>query len=272
MSSTGGDTPDGPGPAGWYPDPRHPGRRRYWDGDRWSELSASTGSTASRGPTATAEPDADLGPNAGRAGPGGRCTTPDASVGPDGLRRGPLRWAVLALAVSVALLALGWWVLGRDDRGTDSASPTTGSSDLTTSTAVGSGEAGSPTTTGVTDPTAAAGPTEVTGADGTAAIPSDPGGVELTPCTVASSDLLSLLRSQPSLASFADSLLIDDVRCVGDWATAVVSAPDTDSALAVYRREGSGWTFLLVGSAEPCAGLGVPAEVQAMVGCDFGSP
>jgi hypothetical protein len=24
-------------PAGWYPDPRHPEWRRYWDGARWTE-------------------------------------------------------------------------------------------------------------------------------------------------------------------------------------------------------------------------------------------
>ena len=29
-------TPRGPHPAGWYPDPDHPGVHRYWDGTKWS--------------------------------------------------------------------------------------------------------------------------------------------------------------------------------------------------------------------------------------------
>lgn len=38
------DTYRGPDvPAGWYPDPTDPGRRRYWDGARWSsDISAHT--------------------------------------------------------------------------------------------------------------------------------------------------------------------------------------------------------------------------------------
>ena len=27
-------------PAGWYPDPERPSEKRYWDGERWTELPA----------------------------------------------------------------------------------------------------------------------------------------------------------------------------------------------------------------------------------------
>ncbi len=80
--------------------------------------------------------------------------------------------------------------------------------------------------------------------------------------------MLGLLRAHPPLASFADSLAIAEVRCAGDWSSAVVAAADTDSALALFRREGAAWTLVLIGSAEPCAGLGIPPATEPLLGCD----
>jgi len=92
----------------------------------------------------------------------------------------------------------------------------------------------------------------------------------VAPCTADEAELLGVLRAYPPLASFAAELEVGDVKCVGRWATAVVTTPETDSALAVYEQAGDGFTLLLVGSAEPCAGLGIPAESEPLLGCDFG--
>lgn len=52
--------------AGWYPDPYFDGRRRWWDGQRWTERTHPVGEPEPEGPA---------------AGPGGGATLPPTSVG-----------------------------------------------------------------------------------------------------------------------------------------------------------------------------------------------
>ena len=248
MSSTDGEDARGPRPPGWYPDPRDPTRHRHWDGSQWSELSATT-------------PFPTDGPTTGPAsGPGSAAA---AAVAP---ATGPDRRVLLAIvggAAAILVLALGAWVLLGGDDATDRSDDAAARSS-TTSDPGGAAEPGATVTTGpattATDGAGAAttvpdpGPT-TTGDDGAA------------PCEVEASQLLEPLRAYPPLASLAAGLTVEDPRCVDSWATAVVSAPDTDRALAVFQREGSAWSVVLVGSAEPCAGLGIPPEAAPALGC-----
>lgn len=236
----------GPRPAGWYPDPRDASRRRYWDGERWSELTA----------TGDATPAPVAGTTAHAGGPGAQ--------GP-GDRRGLLLIAA-AVAVVLVLGAVGWAVLGGSDDATDDAAATSTSGSSTTD---GTGPDG--TGPDATDPTPAPSVPASTAAPDDAAPPTtadasptdDPG----APCEADAAVLLGLLKAHPPLASFADGLGVERTRCVGDWSSAVVTSPDADRALALFEREGDGWTLVLLGSAEPCAGLGIPAADEATLGC-----
>lgn len=236
---------DGEQPPGWYPDPRDPSRHRYWDGERWSELAAA---------------DA----------PGS--TEPDAGEGaPSGTTARPPRTVVIALVLAaVALLAVAAWILTRDGDGGDeerTGSPTTA---ITPDASGEDPPSGSDTTTSPSDPP----PSDPSDPSPTDAPPTSaggattPGSADLAPCEVDDTLLLELLREHPPLASVADGLTVERVRCVGDWASAVASATLTDSALALYRREGGDWTFILLGSSEPCTALGIPVAAEAELGCN----
>ncbi len=233
-----------PSRAGWYPDPRNANKRRYWDGERWSELSA----TGEAGPTGT--PDAPT-PAPSHDGAGGR---PDR-------RRALVAVAVVALVV--VLGAAAWAVLGGSDDSTDDASATTSTS--TTST---TNEPADPSTDDTAAPSGGPAPT-ATPDDGAptttvgGATDDGPG----APCEADAAALLGLLKAHPPLASFADDLGVERTRCVGDWSSAVVTSPDADRALALFRRDGDGWTLVLLGSAEPCSGLGIPTADEATLGC-----
>ena len=58
------------------------------------------------------------------------------------------------------------------------------------------------------------------------------GEADVEPCSADAAELQQIVRAHPPLAQFADRLVVSDVKCAGNWSTAVVSAEDTDSALA----------------------------------------
>lgn len=246
MERTQGSDGDGPRPAGWYPDPRDASRRRYWDGARWSELTA-TGDAA---PTLVAGSAADAGsPTAQRPGD----------------RRGLLLIAA-AVAVVLVLGVAGWAVLGGSDDPTDDAAATSTSASTATDRSTPDGTGPDPTdpTPAPSDPADAPAPGDAAPSTTAEASPADGPGA---PCEADAAVLLGLLKAHPPLASFADGLGVERTRCVGDWSSAVVTSPDADRALALFQREGDGWTLVLLGSAEPCAGLGIPPTDEATLGC-----
>jgi hypothetical protein len=225
---------------GWYTDPKDASRRRYWDGERWSELAAGTGTTRR---VDASHPGADT-------------------------DRRPLLVALAALTV-VALGTVGW-VVTRDDDTAEPSPTTAGTSDTTTSASPGSpAPAGDPTPTSAgTEPTATqpADPSETTTTSSEPTSQPDP--AALVPCQVDDQLLLGLLRQHPPLEAFADELVVERVRCLGDWASAIAYAESTDSALALFRRDQGTWSFVLLGSAEPCTALGIPPEAEPGLGCD----
>jgi hypothetical protein len=242
VERTQGSDGAGQRPAGWYPDPRDAARRRYWDGERWSELTATGDAGLSAG-TAT-----DAG-DPGAPGPGDR--------------RGPL---LIAAAVVVVLLlaAAGWAVLGGSDEADEAAAASTTSSTPDGSDRDGPDPDATDTTAAPSVPASTAAPDDLAPTTAQDTSPADGPG---EPCEADATVLLGLLKAHPPLASFADGLGVERTRCVGDWSSAVVTSPDADRALALFEREGDGWTLVLLGSAEPCAGLGIPAADEATLGC-----
>jgi hypothetical protein len=236
VERTQGSDGAGQRPAGWYPDPRDASRRRYWDGERWSELTATGDATPSAGAAAdTGDP--------GAQGPRDR--------------RGLLLIAA-AVAVVLVLGAAGWAVLGGSDDATDDAAA---SSTSASSTTAGSGPDATDPTPAPSAPASTAAPDDAAPTTTADASPTD------GPCEADAAVLLGLLKAHPPLATFADGLGVERTRCVGDWSSAVVTSPDADRALALFEREGDGWTLVLLGSAEPCAGLGIPPADEATLGC-----
>lgn len=239
MERTQGSDGAGPRPAGWYPDPRDASRRRYWDGERWSELTATGDATPSAGNAA----------DAGSPGP----------QGPGDRRR--LLLIAAAVAVVLVLGAAGWAVLGGSDDATDDAAATSTSASTTTDGPGPDATDPAPAPSAPASTAAPDGDEPTTTAD---ASPTDGPGA---PCEADAAVLLGLLKAHPPLASFADGLGVERTRCAGDWSSAVVTSPDADRALALFEREGDGWTLVLLGSAEPCAGLGIPPADEATLGC-----
>ena len=242
---------DGPGAGstpGWRPDPKDPTRRRFWDGKRWSGLSVSADEPLE-------DPTED--PESG--------TTP----GEEKERRSS-RSLNIALAVALVLVVVigVLLVLGvGDDTPTGPVVPTEPLPTTVDERADGpTGEDAAPSDDGEDAATP----------NGEAQSPDAPGGAAPRPntdptadCTVDPEVLLVLVEAHPPLQPFAGDLNVAEVRCAGDWATADVWATGTDVSLGVFQQGADGWEFVLLGSSEPCSGLGIPAETEALLGCDF---
>ena len=169
---------------------------------------------------------------------------------------------MVAAAAAILLLAVVVWsAFAGDgdedgDRATERRSPTTQVAEPAPDPTAGSSS---------TEPVDPAGATTTTTKDDDATATAT--GDDASPCTVPDAELLGLLRDHPPLASLADGLTVTQVRCAGSWSTAVVAAADTDQSLAVFRNDEGGWALVLVGSAEPCSGLGIPPAAEGPLGC-----
>ncbi|CAN5425212.1 hypothetical protein BH10ACT3_BH10ACT3_02160 [soil metagenome] len=231
---------------GWYPDPKDAQRFRHWDGTHWNGLSSST------------------------------LLHTDEEEGPGHSGRRFDRRVVLTLCGGVALVAvavLAALLVSRDDTvatlRSDERAAVGGSAVDSAPQAADKPDPG-PGNTGGDEP--ADDSAEDDGgkdrAGATSAAPTTSLAETPEECVPDDAVLLATVQAYPPLASLAPTLTIADARCVDVWATAVVSSPDTDSALAVYQRDGDAWSVLRVGAEDPCSGLGIRPESEALLGCD----
>ena len=86
-------------------------------------------------------------------------------------------------------------------------------------------------------------------------------------CPAKASTLLGLLKVQKQLANFASTLKLSSVRCSDRWASGVITAKDTDSALALFQNDAGAWRVLIFGSSDTCAGQGISAAAQVVLHC-----
>jgi hypothetical protein len=56
-------------------------------------------------------------------------------------------------------------------------------------------------------------------------------------------------------------------RCVGGWASALVTAPGQDKAFTVFRAGPAGWEGANLGTDQVCSGAGVPADLYPALNC-----
>jgi hypothetical protein len=127
MTSTSGDGPA----AGWYPDPEHPDRQRYWDGVGWTEHRHPSTSASASPPTLD---ETAVLPVAPRPGPDDRPVQPAAAPREAGSDRSGVQGWVAALAGLIAGLVIGGTaaavIVGNS--GSDSSAPRGGGASAAT--------------------------------------------------------------------------------------------------------------------------------------------
>jgi hypothetical protein len=105
------------------------------------------------------------------------------------------------------------------------------------------------TTTTAEDPTTSAGPATTN--------------VPAGPCDAA----LLLAAAQQAFGPLPDGAAATDPRCVENYATAVLTAPGQDDALAVFKNPEGEWLGVSLGTDQVCSGAGVPLDFFGPLGC-----
>ena len=119
--------------------------------------------------------------------------------------------------------------------------------------------AGSPTTTAAASDSPSTstpdGPTIAAGAPTT--------NVPAAPCDAAT----LLAAAQQAFGPLPEGAAATDPRCVETWATAVLTAPGQDNALAVFDNPEGEWMGRNLGTDQVCSGAGVPLDFFGPLGC-----
>ena len=119
--------------------------------------------------------------------------------------------------------------------------------------------AGSPTTTAADSDS----PSTSTPDGATTAAGAPTTNVPAAPCDAAT----LLVAAQQAFGPLPEGAAATDPRCVETWATAVLTAPGQDNALAVFDNPEGEWMGRNLGTDQVCSGAGVPLDFFGPLGC-----
>jgi hypothetical protein len=87
--------------------------------------------------------------------------------------------------------------------------------------------------------------------------------VPAAPCDAAT----LLTAAQLAFGPLPDGSAATDPRCVENYATAVLTAPGQDNALAVFDNPEGEWIGRNLGTDQVCSSAGVPLDFFGPLGC-----
>jgi hypothetical protein len=87
--------------------------------------------------------------------------------------------------------------------------------------------------------------------------------VPAAPCDAAA----LLAAAQQAFGPLPEGSTATDPRCVENYATAVLTAPGQDNALAVFNNPEGEWIGRNLGTDQVCSGAGVPPDFFGPLGC-----
>jgi len=76
-----------------------------------------------------------------------------------------------------------------------------------------------------------------------------------------------LAAAQQAFGPLPEGSSVTDPRCVENYATAVLTAPGQDNALAVFDNPEGEWIGRNLGTDQVCSGAGVPIDFYGPLGC-----
>jgi hypothetical protein len=76
-----------------------------------------------------------------------------------------------------------------------------------------------------------------------------------------------LAAAQVAFGPLPDGSAATDPRCVENYATAILTAPGQDSALAVFNNPEGEWIGRNLGTDQVCSGADVPIDFFGPLGC-----
>ena len=82
-----------------------------------------------------------------------------------------------------------------------------------------------------------------------------------------SCDATALLAAANETFGLPAGATVSDPRCVGGWASAVVTASGQDNAFAVFDVMQGRWQGANLGTDQVCSAAGVPQELYGPLGC-----
>ena len=146
-----------------------------------------------------------------------------------------------------------------------------------------------PTTTGAATSSRAATSTATRPGVTTSTIANRPGSTTVTTAAVTTTDLATsslvpgssttnvpaapceaatlLAAAQQAFGPLPDGSAATDPRCVEKYATAVLTAPGQDNALAVFDNPEGEWIGRNLGTDQVCSAAGVPLDFYGPLGC-----
>jgi hypothetical protein len=76
-----------------------------------------------------------------------------------------------------------------------------------------------------------------------------------------------LLAAAKETFDLPDGAALSDHRCVGTWASALLTAPGQDNAFAVFEVIQGRWEGANLGTDQVCSAAGVPADLYGALNC-----
>jgi hypothetical protein len=80
-------------------------------------------------------------------------------------------------------------------------------------------------------------------------------------------DPTALLAAANETFALPTGAALSDPRCVGRWASGLVTAPGQDNAFAVFEVIQGRWEGANLGTDEVCSAAGVPPDLYSALNC-----